>query len=70
MMSSVRLYPLPMGSRTNNSVLTPDGRHFVGYWTLRVELLFADLEDREEGFLRDIDLADALHALLAFFLLL
>ena len=27
-------------------------------------------EDREEGFLRDVDLADALHALFAFFLLL
>jgi hypothetical protein len=37
----------------------------------RGELLFVgrgDLEHREEGFLRNIDLADALHAALAFFL--
>src|SRR5207248_9677418 len=29
---------------------------------------FAHFQDREEGFLRDIDAADSLHALLAFFL--
>src|SRR6201999_2801875 len=34
-----------------------------------VVLFFADLQDREEGLLRDIDLADPLHALLALFLL-
>ena len=31
---------------------------------------FADFEDGEEGLLRNIDSSDALHALLAFFLLL
>jgi len=37
--------------------------------TIALRLLFADLQHCEEGFLRDIDLADALHALLALFLL-
>ncbi len=31
--------------------------------------LLADFEDGEEGFLWDVDFADALHALFAFFLL-
>ena len=35
----------------------------------RRNLIFADFEDGEEGLLGDVDLADALHALFAFFLL-
>ena len=31
---------------------------------------FADFQDCEEGFLRDVDAANALHAFFAFFLLL
>ncbi len=34
------------------------------------DLFFADFEDGEECFLGDVDFADALHALLSFFLLI
>src|SRR4051794_30348546 len=37
---------------------------------LRPRSLVAVVEDRKEGFLRDFDVADLLHPLLAFFLLL
>src|SRR3712207_8219502 len=38
-------------------------------WGERWWRLLVDLQNREEGFLRDFDFADALHALLALFLL-
>src|SRR5258708_32202839 len=40
-------------------------------WDLKLFLFFirrGNFQDGEEGFLRDVDLADALHAALAFFL--
>src|SRR3954468_4034585 len=56
-----------MCSRTGGTAT--DGRGFIGRGLLFLAFFFARFEHGEEGLLRDVDLADRLHALLAFLLL-
>src|SRR5512139_2291194 len=62
-------------ARTKNRKPSVTSRRLAEYWAFPGQhqcpsFLAADLQHREEGLLRDLDLAELLHALLAFFLLL